>query len=143
MGQPRIPPTPAGTSLAGKTIIITGGNAGIGFEAARQFLNLGVSRIILACRSLLKGQAAVSALRADPFVKEANPSAKIEVFELDLDDYQSGLRFARKVKEEVQELDILLNNGGMVMLKYEKSKTGHERMMQGEILEATCMGKLD
>lgn len=134
MGQPPIPPTPEGTSVANKTIIITGGNAGLGFEAARQFLTLGAARIILACRSLSKGQEAVSALQKDPSVKKANPSAIIEVFELDLDDYQSGVRFIQKVKEEVKELDILLNNGGMVVLKYEKSKTGHERLMQGKKL---------
>jgi retinol dehydrogenase-14 len=132
MGQPPIPPTPAGTSLAGKTIIITGGNAGLGFESARQFLTLGAARMILACRSLSKGREAASTLKSDPIVKKVNPNAVIEVFELDLEDYQSGLRFAEKVKKEVEELDILLNNGGMVVLRYEKSKAGHEMVMQGK-----------
>lgn len=131
MGQPPIPPTPAGTSLSGKTAIITGGNAGLGYEAARQYLTLGASRVILACRSISRGQEAVSALLADPTVKESNPDALVEVFELDLDDYESGLRFSQKVKNEVKELDILLNNGGQVVLGYEKSKSNHERNMQG------------
>ncbi|KAG6365899.1 hypothetical protein INS49_000075 [Diaporthe citri] len=130
MGQPLIPPTPAGTSEAGKTIIVTGGNTGLGYEAARQFLTLGASRVILACRSISRGKEAVSALKADPEVQKANPSATVEVFELDLDDYQSGLRFTERVKKEVKELDILLNNGGMVAMKYERSKSGHERIMQ-------------
>ncbi|KAL7798576.1 hypothetical protein V8C37DRAFT_368338 [Trichoderma ceciliae] len=130
MGQPPIPPTPSETSLSGKTIIITGGNAGLGYEAARQFLTLGASRVILACRSISRGQEAVSALRADPTVKESNPDAVVEVFELDLDDYQSGLRFSNKVKDEVKELDILLNNGGQVLLSYKKSKSNHEQNMQ-------------
>jgi len=131
MGQPRIPPTPADTSLSGKTAIITGGNAGLGLEAARQFLTLGAARIILACRSLARGNDAVTTLRADPAVSNTNPKAVIEVFELDLDDYQSGLRFSQRVKDEVSELDILLNNGGVGLIKYEKSKSGHERDMQG------------
>lgn len=130
MGQPLIPPTPKGTSVAGKTIIITGGNAGLGLEAARQFLVLGCSHMILACRSLSKGQEAVSTLQADPAVKKANPDAQIDVFELDLDDYQSGLRFAQKVTTEVPSLDILLNNGGMTLMRYETSASGHERTMQ-------------
>jgi NAD(P)-dependent dehydrogenase (short-subunit alcohol dehydrogenase family) len=130
MGQPIIPPTPKGTSVAGKTIIITGGNAGLGLEAARQFLVLGCSRMILACRSLSKGQEAVSTLQADPAVKKANPDAQIDGFELDLDDYQSGLRFAQKVTAEVPSLDILLNNGGMTLMRYETSASGHERTMQ-------------
>lgn len=132
MGQPPIPPTPGGSSASGKTIIITGGNAGLGYDAARQFLTLGASRIILACRSIARGQEAVSALRADPTVKTSNPNALIEVFELDLDDYQSGLRFSNRVKDEVKELDILLNNGAQYVLDYEKSKSKHERNMQGE-----------
>lgn len=132
MGQPPIPPTPVETNLSGKTVIITGGNAGLGYEAARQYLTLGANRLILACRSIPKGEEAAASLRADPTVKKSNPSASIEVFELDLDDYQSGLRFSNKVKQEVKELDILLNNGGQVALGYKKSKSGHEQNMQGK-----------
>jgi retinol dehydrogenase-14 len=133
MGQAPIPPTPTGTTLTGKTIIITGGNAGLGFEAARQFLTLGAARLILACRSVSRGEEAASALRADPTIMKSNPKAVVEVFELDLDDYQSGLDFANRVKKEVKQLDILLNNGGICTMRYEKSKSGHERSMQGNI----------
>ncbi|KAL7954616.1 hypothetical protein V8C34DRAFT_293799 [Trichoderma compactum] len=130
MGQPPIPPTPNEANISGKTVIITGGNAGLGYDAARQYLTLGASRVILACRSIARGQDAVASLRGDPTVKTSNPDALIDVFELDLDDYQSGLRFSKKVKDEVKELDILLNNGGQVFLGYEKSKSNHERNMQ-------------
>lgn len=44
---------------------------------------------------------------------------------------QSGVRFAQRVKQEVKELDILLNNAGMNVMEYQKSKSGHERVMQG------------
>ncbi|KAL7913117.1 hypothetical protein GGI35DRAFT_274744 [Trichoderma velutinum] len=130
MGQPPIPLTPSEANVSGKTVIITGGNAGLGLEAARQYLTLGASRVILACRSIARGQEAVSSLRADPTVKKTNPDALIEVFELDLEDYQSGLRFAKKVKDEVKELDILLNNGGQMFLGYKKSKSKHELNIQ-------------
>jgi NAD(P)-dependent dehydrogenase (short-subunit alcohol dehydrogenase family) len=117
--------------LAGKTIIVTGGNTGLGLEAARQFLVLGCSRMILACRSLTKGEAAAASLRSDLAVQSANPHAQIDVFELDLDSYDSGLRFARQVLASVPQLDILLNNGGMTTIRYETSpSTGHERTMQ-------------
>ncbi|KAE9371717.1 putative carbonyl reductase [Stipitochalara longipes BDJ] len=130
IGQPRIPPTPAGTSMAGQTAIITGGNAGLGFETARQYLTLKASRVIITVRSESKGQEAISALRADPAVKASNPSAKIEAFILDLEDYQSALRFVQKVKKEVPELHILLCNAGMNIIKYEASKSGHEMVIQ-------------
>jgi NAD(P)-dependent dehydrogenase (short-subunit alcohol dehydrogenase family) len=134
VGQPRIPPTPAGTSMAGQTVIVTGGNSGLGFETARQFLTLQASRVIIVVRSESKGQEAISALRADPAVKAANPSAKVEAFLLDLEDYQSGLRFAQRVKKEVPELHVLLCNAGMNILRYETSKSGHEMVMQGKSL---------
>ncbi len=130
MGQPVIPPTPEGTSVAGKTILITGGNAGLGLEAARQFLLLGCARLILACRSLSRGEAAAASLRADPAVAATNPAAVITVLELDLDDYQSGQRLAHKVTATVPELDILLNNGGIASMRYETSRSGHERTLQ-------------
>lgn len=132
MGQPPIPPTPAGTDLSGKTIIVTGGNAGMGYEAARQFLVLQAARVILAVRSRQKGQEAVSALRANPEVKKANPSGTVEMMPLDLDDSQSALEFVTKVKAEVPELDVLLCNGGVNIMKYQTSKSGHERVMQGK-----------
>lgn len=132
MGQAPIPPTPVWTDLSGKTVIVTGGNAGMGKEAARQYLTLHASRVILAVRSKARGQEAASEIRADPEVKKKNPGGRIEVFELDLDDYQSGLAFSKRVKAEVRELDIMLLNGGVNVMKYQTSKSGHERVVQGE-----------
>lgn len=121
----------AGTSMAGKTIIVTGGNSGMGFEAARQFLVLKASHVIITVRSKSKGIEAVSRLEADPFVKEVNPNAIVEAFELELDDYQSALHFVQKVKAEVKELDVILCNAGISILNYQTSKSGHELSMQG------------
>ncbi|KAI6777790.1 uncharacterized protein J7T54_001399 [Emericellopsis cladophorae] len=128
--QPAIPPTPSGTTLVGQTVIVTGGNAGIGFEACRQLLLLGVSRLIVASRTVSNGQLAVSALRADGDVARQNPAAQLLVFQLDLADYASGLGFAQRVNKEVPELDILINNGGQVELRFETAPTGHEKNMQ-------------
>jgi NAD(P)-dependent dehydrogenase (short-subunit alcohol dehydrogenase family) len=130
MGQPSIPPTPTCASVAGKTAIITGGNTGIGFEIARQLLFLRASRVIITVRSTSKGQEAVASLRALPEVKKANPNAKIEFFHLDLDDFQSGVEFAKQIRAEVPELHLLICNGGVNLMSYENSKSGHERVMQ-------------
>lgn len=131
MGQPPIPETALGISFAGKTVLVTGGNSGLGYEAARQYLVLGAARVIITTRTTAKGQEAASSLRAHSSVKNANPSGVVEFFELDLDDYESVVAFSQKVKAEVSELDVLLLNGGVVLLEYQKSKTGHERVMQG------------
>lgn len=128
--QASIGPTPESTTVAGKTIIVTGGNAGLGLETARQYLLLHASRIILAVRSVDKGNDAVKRLTSDPQVKAANPSASIQVMKLDLDDTGSVYNFARKVEQELDALDILLLNGGVNIMSYETSANGHERVIQ-------------
>lgn len=59
---------------------MTGGNTGLGLEAARKYLILHARRVILAVRSLSKGEDAVAALKVDQEIKSANPDAIIEVF---------------------------------------------------------------
>lgn len=130
MGQPHIPDTPSSTTFKGKTIIVTGGNAGLGLEAARQYLTLHASRVILAVRSLSKGNEAAKYLSSHPSVASVNPNAEIKVMALDLDDYKSVATFAQNVKSEIDVLDILLLNGGVNIMNYQVSASGHERVMQ-------------
>ncbi|KAJ5105349.1 hypothetical protein NUU61_002696 [Penicillium alfredii] len=110
-------PIPPNTNLAGKTV-------------ARQSLVFKASRVIITTRSPAKGRAAIAALLADPEVNTNNPIARVEFFDLDLDDYESGMRFVRRVKHDVPELDLLLCNGGVTFFQYQTSKSGHERIMQ-------------
>jgi len=49
--------------LAGKIIVITGGNTGLGFEAASKFATLNPKAIILACRDEGRGQTAVDRIK--------------------------------------------------------------------------------
>jgi retinol dehydrogenase-12 len=46
-------------NLAGKTVVITGSNTGLGFEAAKHFAKMNPGRLILACRSQEKGEVAL------------------------------------------------------------------------------------
>lgn len=50
--------------LSGKTAIITGDNSGIGLECARQLLDVGLSKLIVAVRDEVKGDAARKTLAA-------------------------------------------------------------------------------
>ncbi len=63
--------------LSSKTILVTGGNSGIGYEAARQFARHG-AHVVLACRDLQKAHAACNAIRSE------HAQASLEVMELDL-----------------------------------------------------------
>jgi retinol dehydrogenase-12 len=53
-------PKPLVTSdLKGKTVVVVGANAGLGFEASKHFATMNPGRLILACRSQSKGQTAL------------------------------------------------------------------------------------
>jgi len=129
MVQPPIRPLSSTLDLTGKTVIVTGANAGMGLEAARQYLTFKVSRIILAVRSTTKGEQAAKYLSTHPGVKSSNPDAEIKVMALDLDDYASVVKFANQVKTQLADLDVLLLNGGVNIMEYQLSTSGHERVM--------------
>ena len=45
--------------LTGKVVLVTGANAGLGFEAAKHFASMNPERLIIACRNECKGKEAV------------------------------------------------------------------------------------
>ena len=108
--------------LSGKTIVVTGGNSGLGFEAVKAFALKGAT-VVMACRSLAKGEEAKKQLIA------LNPKANITVMELDLTDLKSIHSFANKFKDNHSRLDVLLNNAGIMMVPYGLTKDGLENQM--------------
>lgn len=60
--------------LTGKTVVVIGANAGIGFEATKHFASMNPGRLILACRNQTKGQIAVDStwyyIDTSPFSSE-------------------------------------------------------------------------
>jgi NAD(P)-dependent dehydrogenase (short-subunit alcohol dehydrogenase family) len=108
--------------LKGKTIIVTGGNSGIGFEAVKAFSGKGAG-VIMACRSLEKGETA----KAE--ITKQHPDSKVFVMQLDLSDLSSVHQFAEAVKSKYKELDVLHNNAGIMMPPYGLTKNGFENQM--------------
>lgn len=116
---------PASTNLSSKTAIVTGANAGLGFESAKQLLDLNLSHLILAVRTPSKGENAANELR------RLAPKAKIEVWQLDMCSYASIQAFAERVGRDLSRLDIALLNAGLVKPSFELVKeTGHEETLQ-------------
>lgn len=58
------PPYPA-FDFSGKTIIVTGANIGLGKEVVQHFVRLKAERIIMAVRSIAKGEAAKADIEAE------------------------------------------------------------------------------
>lgn len=112
-------------NVDGQCAIVTGSNTGLGFESARQLLSLGLSHLVMGVRSLEKGNAAATKLRA------ANSSAKIEVWELDMESYDSIQAFVRKCQGSLSRIDIVILNAGLSPMKFATiPATGHEKTIQ-------------
>ncbi|QDS68710.1 hypothetical protein FKW77_003841 [Venturia effusa] len=94
--------------LSGKTIIITGANIGLGFEAAKHLARRNVSKLILACRDVKKGEAA----KID-ILNSIETNTAIEVWEVDLSKYESVVAFGRRVRTELPRLDAFVANAGL------------------------------
>ncbi|KAL2807792.1 putative short-chain dehydrogenase [Aspergillus granulosus] len=138
-----IPPTPKETDLSVYTVVITGASAGLGKEASFQLLRLGIKTLIIGVRNLAKGYDVRSSLLADPEISHRNPTAVIKVLPLDLEDYSSVICFADKVRQETEELDVLILNAGINLGHFEKCRaTGHERFLQVNYLSNALLALL-
>lgn len=105
-----------------QTIIVTGANSGMGFEAARHFVRLKAAKVIIAVRSLAKGEEAA----ADIVRSENCPKETVEVWLLDLASYESTVRFAKRAKKELKRLDVVVANAGVYLYEFamaEKDET--------------------
>ncbi|KAK6521231.1 hypothetical protein TWF506_001456 [Arthrobotrys conoides] len=126
---PRIPSIPSSTDLRGQSALVTGSNTGIGFENARQFLQLKASPVYLAVRNLEKGEEAKKLLLDDPEVKSKNPGAVVEIYQVDMASFESVAAFAKKFSE-VKKLNIAVLNAGVSFFKYIPTKDGYETVLQ-------------
>ena len=104
---------------AGKIAIVTGSNTGIGFETARMLAENGAT-VIMAVRTTEKGEKAADKIRAK------FDDADLNVLKLDLADLESVKKFANEFKKEYSQLDLLINNAGVMIPPYTKTKDGFE-----------------
>ena len=108
--------------LSGKTIIVTGANSGIGYEAALEFGRHGAA-VTLACRGMDKASAAIAQIKA------AYPDAAVEAMELDLANLSSVRAFADAFRKNHGRLHILCNNAGVMAIPYRRTADGFEMQM--------------
>ncbi|MFL2535600.1 MAG: oxidoreductase [Candidatus Azotimanducaceae bacterium] len=91
----------------GRTVLITGANTGIGFEAARAFSAKG-ARVLLGCRDESRAVSAINAIKA------LTPEADLSWISLDLASLDSVAKAGQRVLEEPR-LDLLINNAGVMV----------------------------
>jgi NAD(P)-dependent dehydrogenase (short-subunit alcohol dehydrogenase family) len=102
---------------SGRIAVITGANIGIGLEAARELARAG-AHVVMACRDTSKGDAAAATIRADV------AGAQLDVEALDLASLDSVRAFAERYPHE--QLDLLINNAGVMAPPHTKTADGFE-----------------
>ncbi len=105
--------------LDGKTAIITGANTGIGLETAVDFAQRN-GRVVLACRSEEKGEAAVE------LVKKRSGNNNVLFMQLDLASLESVRSFSARALDSEAHIDILVNNAGVMACPSMKTVDGYE-----------------
>ncbi|OMC38271.1 short-chain dehydrogenase [Mycobacterium sp. GA-1841] len=103
----------------GRTAIVTGANTGLGLETAKALAAKG-ARVILAVRTLIKGEAAAE------WISRSVPGADLHLQHLDLGSLDSVREAADQLKEQYDRIDLLINNAGVMTPPKEVTADGFE-----------------
>lgn len=120
---------------AGRLAVVTGANSGLGLVTARELARAGAS-VVLACRSAGKGDRAALAIRA------AVPAADVSVRELDLADLASVRGFATRLAAQIDRLDLLIANAGVMAPPRRITTDGFESQLATNHLGHFALGGL-
>jgi NAD(P)-dependent dehydrogenase (short-subunit alcohol dehydrogenase family) len=101
------------------TAVITGANSGVGFETAKALAG-GGARVVLACRDVSRANEAAARIRT------VVPGAALQVVRLDLASLGSVREAADKLRAELDHIDVLVNNAGLMRAPYSRSADGFE-----------------
>ncbi len=131
------PPAKTTSTFNGKTIVVTGSNTGLGLEAARSFLELSASHVILAVRNTAKGDIA-----RDQIETQTGRIGDVSVFELDMNRFASVKSFAERVSQQFKKIDLVILNAGLHNREYITSPEGWEETLQVNTLSTTLLALL-
>jgi len=120
MAKQQAPTVP---DLHGTTILVTGGNAGIGKETAVALARAGAS-VTVTARDAAKGQAALDEIRT------RSGSADVDVMDLDLASFASVREFASRYADAHASIDVLVNNAGLMLTSFRQTVDGNEMTFQ-------------
>lgn len=109
--------------MQGKTVVVTGGNSGIGFETAAALCEMG-ARVLVTARNADKGRAALGRIATRAESAGKGGGAQLVVF--DLADLASVRRGAEEILEQAPRLHVLVNNAGLVLSERAETADGLE-----------------
>ena len=105
--------------LSGKIAVVTGANGGLGLESAKALAGAG-AHVVMAARNQDKAQEAY-----DEIVSEY-PDSLLEIVELDLASQESTKAAAASIAAAHPQIDILINNAGLMALPERRTEDGYE-----------------
>lgn len=105
-------------TMSGKTVLITGGNSGIGKETAVGLAKMGAT-VVFTSRDAAKGAAAASDV-------SKRAGREVAWLLLDLASFASIRRFAGDFLGRYDKLDVLVNNAGLIMDRRTETEDGFE-----------------
>jgi NAD(P)-dependent dehydrogenase (short-subunit alcohol dehydrogenase family) len=105
--------------MDGKTVIITGGNSGVGKATATALAAAGAHAVITA-RSESRGLEALADIR------RASGSDRVDLVVFDLADLASVRSGAAEILQRFETIDVLINNAGLVLTERTETKDGFE-----------------
>ncbi|KAJ9633505.1 hypothetical protein H2204_006888 [Knufia peltigerae] len=126
-------------NFAGQIVVVTGSNVGLGLEAARHFYRLNCAKLILAVRTVSKGEKAKEDIVQS--IKHRSDADAIEVWPLDLNSTTSTLEFAHRVKKGLPRLDVLVENAGVGAQRWTLVE-GFEQSIQVNVVNTLLLGML-
>jgi NAD(P)-dependent dehydrogenase (short-subunit alcohol dehydrogenase family) len=107
-----------------RTVLITGANSGLGFEATKAFAGNGAT-VIMACRSVERGKDAATMIRE----AVGATGATLNVRECDLASLESVESFANGLKSDYDSIDTLCNNAGVMAIPRQETEDGFEKQL--------------
>jgi NAD(P)-dependent dehydrogenase (short-subunit alcohol dehydrogenase family) len=132
------PPIDPKTSFSGKTILITGANVGLGFEAAVKFASLGAARLVLGVRSLRRGEEAKTEI-----CRRANyDTENVHLYEIDMSTFASVGDFTKTLSAKEPQIDVAVLNAGVAVPAYNLSPEGYEMTLQVNVLSTALLAIL-
>lgn len=107
--------------IGAATVVVTGGTTGIGRATVAALAARG-ARVIFTARSATDGDDVCTAVRRE------TPGARIEHREVHLDDLASVRAFGAELRQDLDELHVLINNAGVSLTKRRVTTDGFEMM---------------
>ncbi|KAG2095902.1 NAD(P)-binding protein [Suillus discolor] len=116
--------------LSGKVILITGGNAGIGYSTVKHLARRG-AKVYMAARNQNKAEEAIAQLKAEGL---GPGNGDIIWLELDLKDPRNAKKAAEEFMKQEKRLDVLIHNAAVLVESYAMTPDGVQEIVMVNVI---------